>query len=388
MKAWLTREEALGALGVRAQTLYAYASRGQIAVRSDPDAPRRSLYSGEDVARAVERRARGKRPLAIAASTIAWGEPIIDTAIATIAQGRLVYRGRDAVRFSDAASLEQAAALLWDVAPAPVFPPCRADDAPGGTPRARAFATMARAADAGTPTFGRGPERLVAEAASLVGCLATAFGAAPDEGPLHLRFGAAWNRDAAATEAIRRALVLLADQELTTSAFAARVAASTGATLAACVLSGLSALSGPLHGGATARVATLFEEAARTGVDEVVRRHIASGLLLPGFGHPLYPGGDPRAAALLDAFDPPPGVADLIGRVFDATGLRPTIDVALAALAQRFALPADAHFTIFAMGRSIGWLAHSLEQVGAGSLIRPRARYIGPPPPVLSDAPG
>src|SRR3954470_8033147 len=90
---WLTREQALAALKVRPQTLYAYASRGQIGVRSDPANPRRSLYRGEDIEALIKRRERVRRPEAIAASTIAWtGEPIITTAISTIVQGRLYYR--------------------------------------------------------------------------------------------------------------------------------------------------------------------------------------------------------------------------------------------------------------------------------------------------------
>src|SRR4051812_17926483 len=88
MSTWLTREEALSALRVRPQTLYAYASRGQIGVRPTPASPRRSLYRGEDIAALIERRGRGKRPEAIATSTISWtGEPIITTAISTIVQG-------------------------------------------------------------------------------------------------------------------------------------------------------------------------------------------------------------------------------------------------------------------------------------------------------------
>ena len=88
MKTWLTRDEALELLKVRPQTLYAYVSRGQIGMRSDPDDPRRSLYRAADISGLTRRRERGKRPAAIAASTIAWGEPIITTAISTVLRGR------------------------------------------------------------------------------------------------------------------------------------------------------------------------------------------------------------------------------------------------------------------------------------------------------------
>ncbi len=378
MGGWVTRDEALKALRVRPQTLYAYVSRGKIGTQPDPNDPRRSLFRDDDIASLVKRRERGKRPEVIAASTMAFGEPIIETSISTIIQGRLHYRGRDAVELSATATLEETAALLWGAGSTPDFAPASRKPAPRRTGRLQAFETLAREAASGRPTFGRAPSVLHAEAASLVGCLGSAFGAAPDAGPLHTRLARAWKADGAAVDLIRRALVLLADQELTASAFAARVAASTGAALGACVLSGFATLSGPLHGGATALVRSLVEEVERTSAEEAIARHLNSGLAIPGFGHPLYPNGDPRAAELLARFDPPPRFKRLITQVSAATGQRPTIDVALAALPPRFGLPDDAPFTLFAIGRSIGWLAHGIEQVTSGAIIRPRARYIGP----------
>jgi citrate synthase len=384
MPNWLTRDEALTALKVRPQTLYAYASRGQIGVQPDPANPRRSLYRGEDITALIKRRERGRRPEAIAASTISWdGEPIIATALSTIVQGRLYYRGRDAVELSAAATLEDAAGLLWSTASPPRFRSEAQKNLPREKARSRAYLALARAAASGAPTFGRAPSVLQSEAAGLVGCLASAFGAVPDgSAPLHFHLAAAWGQDEAAADLVRQALVLLADQELTTSAFAARVTASTGASLGACVLSGLAALSGPLHGNATVRVQSFFEEVARTSADETIARYLASGMPIPGFGHPLYPmEGDPRAASLLTSFDPLPVFQEMITKVSAATGLRPTIDVALVALMTRLGLPDDAPFALFAIGRSIGWLAHSLEQVAVatGTMIRPRARYVGPP---------
>jgi citrate synthase len=110
---------------------------------------------------------------------------------------------------------------------------------------------------------------------------------------------------------------------------------------------------------------------------------------LAGFAHPLYPDGDPRARALLDALcatqperQPLRAAGALAARVEAATGLRPTIDFALAVLERTLALPAGAAFTLFAAGRTAGWIAHAIEQYADGKLIRPRARYVG------SDAPG
>src|SRR3954447_2361207 len=380
MSKWLTRGEALQALRVRPQTLYAYVSRGKIGVQPDPADPRRSLYRGDDVANLIKRRERGRRPDAIAASTMAFGEPIIATAISTIVQGRLYYRGRDAAELAKTVTLEEAEGLLWSTSSPPVFRPSAQKARSRGTTRLHAYVALAEAAASGSPTFGRAARVLQDEAATLVGRLAAAFGATSNtDAPLHLRLAKAWEQDDAGADLIRRALVLLADQELTASAFAARVTASTGASLGACVLAGFATLSGPLHGDATVLVRSLLEEVERTSAEETIARHLASGLSIPGFGHPLYPEGDPRAAALLAAFDPPPRVEQMIAQVSTTAGLRPAIDVALAALAARLGLPSDAPFALFAMGRCVGWLAHSLEQVSSGTIIRPRARYAGPP---------
>lgn len=101
---------------------------------------------------------------------------------------------------------------------------------------------------------------------------------------------------------------------------------------------------------------------------------------MPGFDHPLYPDGDPRAAALLAAFEPPPLLADLRTVTQTATGLAPNIDFALVTLARTLKLPPDAPFILFATARSAGWAAHAIEQLQTGRLIRPRARYVGENP--------
>jgi citrate synthase len=192
-----------------------------------------------------------------------------------------------------------------------------------------------------------------------------------------LRFAQGWKQSTQVAELLRTALVLLADHELTSSAFVARIAASTGASLPACVLAGLTTLSGPLHGDASGQVQALFSEVERLGEDRVVAHYLSTGLPLAGFGHPIYPDGDPRAAALLALFEPPEVIARFIQKVTELTGLQPNIDVALAALVAHHRLPADAAFGLFATARSVGLLAHSLEQLGVGQVIRPRGRYVG-----------
>ena len=376
MSEWLSREEALERLKVRPQTLYAYVSRGRIGMRPDRTDPRRSQYRADDIVALATRRARGRSPSAIAESAIAWGEPSIVTAISTILRGRLVYRGQDAVALSASATLEETAAVLW-ARPQSVAFQTSSPDAPHQAGRASAFTQLAVLAGQGRPSLGRSAASLHADAAHAIGVLAGALGASAGSDPLHQRLARDWSVDATGAEAIRSALVLLADHELNASTFAARVAASTGAPMAACLLAGLATLLGPRHGGAGEAVMQLAEDAARHGADAAIRRWLSHDRPLPSFGHPLYPDGDPRAVALLSVIDIDDLSRSLRDAAFAATGARPNIDFALAALTRSLGLPRDAPFRLFALARSVGWAAHTVEQITSGSIIRPRGRYEG-----------
>lgn len=380
MTDWLTTDEVLAQLGVRAQTLYAYVSRRRIEARPDPADPRKSLYRAQDVARLQVRKARGRKAALVAQDAIAWGEPVLASAITTVQGDRLYYRGFDAVGLAQTRTLESVARLLRGGDGASLKARTPSPTPPLADARARAFAALAGRASVDPPAQGRAALALAAEAAALLDELADAVAGRSSAGPIHLRLATAWGGDAAAAELIRQALVLLADHELNASTFAARVAASTGASLAASALAGLAALSGPLHGGMAARVQAFVAEAARVGADAAVRARLVQGLSIAGFGHLLYPGGDPRARALLQAFEPPPLFAAIRAQAQTLTGGAPNIDFALTALTAALDLPEDAPFLLFAVARCAGWLAHAQEQLQTGALIRPRARYVGPPP--------
>jgi len=368
MQEWLSRDEALVTLGVQPQTLYAYVSRGLIERRADAADPRRSEYRGDDILALTKRRARGRRTASIAASAMAWGEPVIPTRISTVAHGQLIFRGRRAAELADHATLEEVAALLWEQ-PVAAFPAAAGDSDP--------FRALAALIQGAKPMIGRAPGKLAQEAATAIAAIAGTFGSTGD-GPIHERLARGWSLDAAGTDLVRRALVLLADHELNPSTFAARIAASTGAPMTACVMAGLSTLSGPKHGGAGAALAALAAEAKANGVDMAVARWLAAGHGLPGFGHPLYPHGDPRAAALLPLVTLDPALIELRDAVVDATEALPNIDFALLAISVAADLPADAPFRLFATARGVGWAAHAIEQSASGAMIRPRARYQGP----------
>jgi citrate synthase len=175
--------------------------------------------------------------------------------------------------------------------------------------------------------------------------------------------------------------VLCADHELNASSFTARCVASTGASLRAAVIGGLAALSGGRHGGMTSRIETFWHGLDHGDLAAQLRRRLAADEALPGFGHPLYPEGDPRATVLLAHILPRfPRARALVDAVNALTGRAPNIDFALVTVRRFLNLPEGAAFGLFALGRSVGWIAHTLEQRETGQLIRPRAVYIGPIP--------
>lgn len=378
MTDWLTAQEVMTRLKLRPQTLYAYVSRGRIEAKADDEDPRRRLYRAADVDRLSYRKTRGRRNAVIAEDAIAWGEPVLASAITTVAQGRLWYRGQDVEELAQTARLEDVARLLWACGNAR-FPPQTNRIGPG-TPSQRMFATIAARAANDPAIAGRTPKALYFEAAAVLDALVDAVAGGPGEGPIHDRLARAWGCDAQGADLIRRALVLLADHELNASTFAVRVTASTRASLAACVMAGLAALSGPLHGGMARRVLVFLEETRRVGIESAVQARLHQGTVVPGFGHPLYPEGDPRARALLSAFEMPEEFANVQRMTETITGEAPNIDFALAALASALKLIDDAPFLLFATARCTGWIAHALEQFQSGRLIRPRARYVGAAP--------
>lgn len=379
---WITADAARERLGVRAQTLYAYVSRGRVQVRPDPQDSRRSLYRAADIAALSERKSRSRRVSDVAAGAISWGEPVLASAITTVAGGRLYYRGRDAIRLAETETLESVARLLRGGHGAALKTSHRPTPPEAADMRSRAFLALAARAAVDAPARGRAPLALAIEAATLLDVLTDAVAGAVGSGAIHSRLSLAWGQGPGGPGAdlIRRILVLVADHELNASAFAARVAASTGASLSASCLAGLSTLSGPRHGGAAQAVRKFVAEAAQMGPREAIASRLSDDRALPGFGHPLYPDGDPRATALLDRFNPPPELARLRTTVEAVAGQAANIDFALIAACEALHLPPDAPFALFAVARCPGWIAHAIEQGQSDTLIRPRARYVGPEP--------
>ncbi|APZ51178.1 citrate synthase family protein [Salipiger abyssi] len=387
---YLSAEQAAETLGISRATLYSYVSRGLIRAVNVEGDPRRRLYDLHDIEQMRRRKSVGRRPRDVAATTLDWGFPVLSSGISQIERGRLGFRGQDAVDWAGHATLEDTARLLWSCGDSDPFAGAAAPEAgwdggllerAAGLPLTERCQALLPFVAAGRATaWQRASPRLWHGAVALLrATAAAASGTAPGARPVHEHLSSAWGLDPAAEQVVRRALVLLADHELNASAFAVRVVASTGASLGACLTAGLSALSGPLHGGTISLVERLLEDCHGDAEAEVETR-LRRGEGVPGFGHPLYPDGDPRAAALLPLLPPDPERDALVSVMAETVGKLPNVDFALAAIRLAFDLPKDSGHVVFAVGRTVGWIAHALEQYGEGKLIRPRAQYTGPAP--------
>lgn len=389
---YLTAGEAAAELSVSPATLYAYVSRGL--VRSEPGETARSRrYRAEDVRALKNRRA----PLVEGQGLRAADLPVLDSAVSTITEDGPIYRGVNAVALSEAATLEQAATLLWGALNSdpfaksnlPIVSPAMSkilEATCDANAVERAVAVLALATSADPRAFNSVPEGRAATGARIMRLVVAAMiGAAPSADPLHRQIARIWSPGHRHAEDLtRRALVLLADHELNPSTFTVRCAASTFISLYDAVIAGLVALKGPRHGGAGPLASKLVDTLASGDIGQIVRERVAQGERFAGFGHPIYKSGDARAQSLLTRLTEAGAdkrlTIEVPERIAEAIGVHVNIDYALAVMRRTLDMPAGSETAFFAMARMAGWIAHASEQLASGALIRPRARYVGPAP--------
>jgi citrate synthase len=411
---FLSARDAAALLGVKLPTVYAYTSRGLI--QSVPGGKGRSRrYRRRDLERLCARRDARAGHGPVAAAALRQGEPVMDSSITMISiENGPIYRGRSAIELAEEGRrFEWVAEGIWsgdwrerelpdgwrpeslgiDLEAVIRALPMRVEPLPVMSFVIPLFA----AHDPGR--FSWHPEAVLSRARFLLRrCAAllslgrdgidteravTASLAAPS---LAAAVAASFCLDLREQEIaiLDQALVLAADHELNASTFAARVAASTGTDLYGCISAALAALSGPRHGGAADRVdALLLEAGPADRVEEVVHDRQRRGEVIEGFAHPIYsPHSDPRGQRLLELarglYEERAEVQSVVALVdaMQQGGFGgPSIDVGLVAVSRALALPAGSATALFALGRMVGWVAHSLEQYDAGFLVRPRARY-------------
>ena len=423
----LTAAEAAAQLGVKLGTLYAYVSRGWLKSYRRR-VGREALYRRSDIealrGMTMPERGRRARSLPDASSWVTIAQPptadgspsgviVAESAVSSIIEGRIAYRGYPIEEVVEHATYEEVCLLLWNgerpghaeverlcttIGPAQMPRPVASAltaVGPHAPPLLRLAVMMpALAAQPRNPAGQRSDD-----AREIIRMMPLALAPAATRSErrqqpfstaerLLLAFSSpdfrTWER-----RALDRVLVACAEHELNASTFAARVVASTGADLYASVLAALCSLSGPIHGGACGRIESMFA-AIESGVRlETMLQHFSEQHLLPpGFGHAIYPNGDPRAVLLKTVassisqhkgkrwFDTACKIEE---RVWQRDHLRPNLDFYLTVCTRMLGYPRGLPAAIFALGRAAGWIAHSLEQYADNRLICPRMRYRGSP---------
>ncbi len=405
MAQYLSAQEACDRLGVKEATLYAYVSRGLIRSEVESHSSRKRRYLTEDVDKLVDRKEQRRDPAKVVEDALHWGVPLLDSAITMIADNHLYFRGQDASELARNQSLEAVAALIWlddiNAAPhlfdqQPLIPPI--DFAAVASmnlptmPALQIALTLSSVQDFAAydlnplPVARTGARILKLMIETLVGTRRASSAGVHLETTLADTLAAAWSTDAAFL--LNAAMVLCADHELNASSFAARITASVEANPYAVVQAGLAAIQGFKHGGHTTRVTAFLREVAHVkNVQQAIGERLRRGDSATGFGHNLYPEGDPRAKALMSMmFEHLPNSSSLTlaqtvaNSVAQMTGKLPTIDFAIATLELALSLPDGSALALFALGRIVGWIGHAIEQYGSPQIIRPRARYVGKPP--------
>jgi citrate synthase len=395
--AFMSSNEVVERLGISKSTLYAYVSRGLIRSEPDPESPRSRRYRTDDVERLLNRQRLRADPETATTTVLNWGSPVLESSISTIVDEQLFYRGLDACDLAQTRSFEDVVRLLWTGDPDATLPEPDRRSAGLRDSLLQGSRSVAQSLDPITRIQSLLPPLEVQDPASYDFRRESLQGAGI--GVMHMftaactgsegRSGVAKTLQAhwapgqsALDELFNAALILSADHELNISTFTVRCIASARAPLYSALNGGFSALRGQKHGGATLQAAALVSEAERgTNALEVLRRRLERGEHLAGFGHRLYPQGDPRGRLLLDmlAASLPESEDVKLGKelceaALELQGSRPTLDFGLVILSRAARLPAESPLTIMALGRIAGWIAHAIEEYGRDQLIRPRAR--------------
>jgi citrate synthase len=382
---WLDAAAAADRLGVKVETLYAYVSRGELRRRRSVDG-RRSEYAVADLDRLRDRardRRGPRRPPGLE----------LRSTVTTIDAEGPRYRGRLATELAGGSGFEEVAALLWQRPHRGTWRPraeavatARAvrDALPRSTSRFDLLPNLVAAAATADPLRrDRSPDAVVSAAEGLLATLVAvlADGATPARAPDGIATALARElapRRRGAAALVEASLVLLADHELAASTLAARTAASARSDPYDVVLAGLAVVRGTRHGAASTRLEDALATVSGGPLDTLAAAR-GDAEVTPGFGHPLYPDGDPRAVRLLELVRnhaPSARLRDLddvLAAAADRGLPAPNIDVALAAVTHVVGAPTGTGSVLFALARTVGWVAHALEQYAEPRLLRPRA---------------
>lgn len=392
----LTSHEAADLLSVSRATLYSYVSRGMLQSIALDSRSQRKYYRRSDLLALKHRNSFRKDPERAASEVIEFGQPILSTSVSLISETEHSYRGRSSRELAAHYCFEEVAQFLWagqrgdkqlpamrnewqqplDLGPL--------EDLPSHLSPVEKLQCILPLLDHQDLSYGAKPSVLVPSAIKILLYLTYLSALQPYKASASRTFESVWNVDARQLDTL---LIIVADHELNIATFTARCAASAGATLYQAVQSGLAALQGYKHlHGQVAEAKRFFDEVLdEANPQPVIRRYLRQGGRIPGFHNPyrrLYAGRDPRVASLFGNLANAKQYSLLQRTVTlseEATGEYARIDFALAVTERLLSLPRDSIFSLIALGRLAGIIAHILEQYASRRVIRPRAKYFPEP---------
>ena len=401
---FLTAQEAARSLAVKPSTIYAYVSRGLIRSEKTGSSKRDRRYYAEDVERLKARKEGRVDPEAIAGHALYVGSPVLDSEITLITEDTFYYRGQDALNLARTETIERVASLICTGDLETMIPEMAVTDyellptsltelstrlkTEDPIARFQILLPLIAEHDLGACDLRR--EAVIRSGARIFRSMTRIL--VGNDLPLTSAaetLALSWRKNSGLTASLLdAALILCADHELNTSTFTARCAASVESSPYAVVSAGLAAFQGPLHGGSCRKSESFLQEVRiDRSAERVISERLRRGERIPGFGHVLYRGVDPRSEFLIDAIERQmPGseavqiAREVIQIVEQQLRLHHNIDFALAVLADALDLPRGSSSALFALGRTVGWIGHAIEQYELKPIIRPRARYTGPLP--------
>jgi citrate synthase len=388
MDVYLSAAEAAAFLGVAKPTLYTYVSRGLVRSKSGADSRART-YNRLDLEQLRARKRIRNKPQVEVAAALHWGAPLLDSSLTLITNDCLYYRGASALELALSRSFREVAGWFWsghwDVRPVPVrFDIRRHKRVSDPFLQQQSWLTERSHSDPngyhlGMPFAGEIGISILGQFLAFLTNTAN-----PSIEHVASELAACWCKQSrGAARVLNAVLILTLDHEMNVSSFTSRVVASAGSNLYEVINAAMCAFSGSRHGRASERAEQFIRELEEAqSARSVIHAHLRSGEEIPGFGHPLYPDGDPRARLILQllAEDFPAEYAKIQRRIKDSERMlrkSANVDLAVAVVSKVLALPPHSGFHLFALGRTVGWIAHAIEQHQSGALIRPRARYIG-----------
>jgi citrate synthase len=401
---YLTAQQVASELDVKSSTVYAYVSRGLVRSEETGGSRRDRRYLAEDVEKLKAKKQSRRNPDGIAERALYVGSPVLDSEITLITDETLYYRGQDAMLLAASETIERVAALIWTGSLDGEIPEIHATDyelrptsltefaakLSAVDPVARLQILLPLVAEHDVGAYDLRPEAVVRSGSRIFRSMTRIL--VGNDLPLTSAaetLARSWRKDSGLTSSLLdAALILCADHELNTSTFTARCAASVESSPYGVVSAGLASFQGPLHGGSCRRSESFLQEVRFDGsAERVITERLRRGERIPGFGHVLYRGADPRSEYLIDAIEQQMPESEtvqiarrIISLVDEQLHLHHNIDFALAVLIDALGLPRGSSSALFALGRTVGWIGHAIEQYELKPIIRPRARYTGPLP--------